>query len=365
MNDLTFRLYWLRETGCDRGTPIGAEELPSPIRDRVLELVAGDSGEFLVRLPYCDRREWRARDEILATTPLERRGNLIRAVLDHPAATRDTAATLALTDPAWRDTPPERDPEYFRVWQRVSLALQAALRQWIAQEYFEDLARLADRTASYSMAVYQCSRPFRGKPDNEFTYDLRDYPDCRATLASASKPTGSHVQAVLRTLEQRLLDAGQSALARRYAPLWHEDVVILTRKKPRRFAELLAGESAIINAVIDLGRERTPAAVARCARTINTTLRNVEGLDLRKLGVAILEEATRALTQTAAGHGQDFFDTGVFEDRHVRPSGRPHARVGGEKNGDDRDTDGGGQVSDAGVVADVQARGREPARELV
>ena len=361
----TFHLYWLRETGCDYGTVLRAEELPSAIRSCVLELAAGNSGEFLVRLPYLDRREWRARQEILSAMPMERRGNLIRAVLDHPAATRDMAAILALTDPAWRDTPQERDPEYFQVWQRVSQALQWSVRQQVAREYFHDLARLANRDAAFSMVVYQCSRKCSGRPRSEFTYDLRDYPECKDTVASASRLIGCRVQDALRTLEQRLLDAGQPALARRYAPLWSEEAVLLVRRKTRRLAELLASESDMINAVIDLGTERTPAAVNRCARTINSALRNVEGLDLRKLGVGVLEEATRALTQPLAGDRQNFFDTGAFEDRHVSPSRRPHARIGGQKDGDHGNPHGRRQMSDAGVVADVEAGGSEPACQLI
>jgi hypothetical protein len=361
----TFRLYWLRETGCDRGTPLRAHELPSPVRERVLGLARGESGEFLVRLPYFDRRDCRLRDEILAATPLERHGNLVRAVLDPCAATRDMAATLALTDPAWRDTPPERDPEYFATWQRVSMALQAALKRWIAAAYFEDLARLENRDAAFSLLVYQCSRRFSGKPRSEFTYDLRDYPDCKDTLALASKLIGCRVQEALRALEQRLLHAGRPALARRYSPVWHEDAVLLVRKKPRRLAELLAAESAIVNAAIDLGTERTPGAVSRCARTINSELRNVEGLDLRELGVAVLEEATRALTQPATSGGQDLFDAGIFENRHRRAAGRPYARIGGEEYGDDGDAHGSRQMRDARVVADVQPRPGEPARQIV
>jgi hypothetical protein len=366
----TFRLYWLRETDFDRGTPLRAHELPAAIRERVLELAApesaeNDTREFLLRLPYFDRREWRARDEILAATQLERHGNLIRAVLDPSSATRDMAATLALTDPAWRDTPNERDPAYFETWQRVSMALQAALKRWIAAAYFEDLARLENRDAAFSLLVYQCSRGFTGKPRSEFTYDLRDYPDCKDTLALASKLIGCRVQEALRTLEQRLLDAGRPALARRYSPVWHEDAVMLVRRKPRRLAELLAAESAIVNAAIDLGTERTPAAVGRCARIINSALRNVEGLDLRKLGVAVFEVATRALTQPTAGAGQDLFDGRVFEDGHVSPPGGPYARIGGQKYGDHGDAHGSREMRDPRVVADVQPRSGEPARQLV
>ncbi|MGH9592543.1 MAG: hypothetical protein ACRD5L_05585, partial [Bryobacteraceae bacterium] len=74
-------MYWLRESGCDAGTPISAGELPPAIRERVVELAAGEAGEIAVRLPFLDRKDYRRQDQILRALPLERAGNVIRAVL--------------------------------------------------------------------------------------------------------------------------------------------------------------------------------------------------------------------------------------------------------------------------------------------
>ena len=46
---------------------------------------------------------------------------------DHLFHLSRPAAAATLTDPQWRNAPTERDPGYFRVWQRVSLALQRSL----------------------------------------------------------------------------------------------------------------------------------------------------------------------------------------------------------------------------------------------
>ena len=66
-------------------------------------------------------------------------------------------------------------------------------------------------------------------------------------------------------MEQRLYLFGMPALARRYAPIWYEDMTVAVRKRPRRYVEALAKESAFINAVIDLGTQRSIAAVSRFA----------------------------------------------------------------------------------------------------
>ena len=54
-----FRLHWLRETGCDAGTLLRADELEPAIRQRALELAAGGPKEIGIHLPFLDKREWR------------------------------------------------------------------------------------------------------------------------------------------------------------------------------------------------------------------------------------------------------------------------------------------------------------------
>ncbi len=44
---------------------------------------------------------------------------------------------------AWPTSPAEDDPLYFRAWQRVSVALQRGMRQWISEFYFRDFDRFA------------------------------------------------------------------------------------------------------------------------------------------------------------------------------------------------------------------------------
>jgi hypothetical protein len=320
------RLHWLRESGRDEGTAIDPGGIPPAIRDRVLAL-AGNDAEIALRLPFLDKREWRKRDEALAALSYQRHGAEIRAALDPAAATRDQAATLALADAVWQAAPDERDPQYGPVWQRVSVFLQRSLKEWIATEYFRDIQRLEDRGIAYPMVLYQASRPFFGGSRNDFTWDLRDYPQCLTTVAAAYKMTGRATQNVLAGLERRLKEAGRTELARRYAPDWHKDVLIAVRKKPKHFAELLAAEAAIVNAVIDLGVQKSADAVNRSARAINMELRNVQGIDMRFLGVRVLEQATRALSHAGSGSRQDLGDPGILENGDVAASGSPDAGI--------------------------------------
>jgi hypothetical protein len=216
------------------------------------------------------------------------------------------------------------------------------------------------------MVVYSAARLCHGRPRTEFTYDLSDYPDCQATLAAAWKMIGNALQTKLAHVESLLREAGMAALSRRYAPVWYQDMLGAVRKKPRRFVALLAAESALINALIGLGSERSTAAVNHFAKIANWKLRNVYGMDLRGLGVRVLHETTRVLqAQQMPGGGENVIDGRIFEDRDPGPPGGPDLRIRDQEDSDDRGPDGRRQVSDAGIVTDVKARRRKPARQLV
>jgi hypothetical protein len=318
-------LYWLRESGCDAGTPVNVGDLPAPLRDRIGSLCPPD--RFNLRLPFFDRREERMQEELLGKLEFELAGDTIRAILPLPAATRDMAATCALADPVWHDLPNERDPEYFALWRNVSVGLQHWLRQNIAHTYFQDAARYRDRDSAYPVLLYQAARPFLGRPRTDLTYDLRDFPWCNDTLTSSWRLVGRRLQRVMTTVERRLIESGQTALAHHYAPVWHQDVLLAVRRKPKEYVDLLAREAAVINAVIDLGTQRSVDTINRSARTINQQLRKVHGCDMRTLGFGVFEEATRLLASRGSDRAYDFIDAWPDEDTRMGAAGRPDLRV--------------------------------------
>ncbi len=82
---------------------------------------------------------------------------------------------------------------------------------------------------------------------------------------------------MLSRLETRLRSGGLDALARRYSPVWYEDVVAAVKRRPKPFLFLIAREARLIDAVIGLGTSRD-ALAARCfSRAANSVLRNVLG----------------------------------------------------------------------------------------
>ena len=294
-----FRLYWLRENGCDAGTPLRAAELEPSIRSRLLDLACG-SAELVLRLPYMDEKEWRKRDQILAEMRFLRKGDEIAPLLSPRHAIRTAVANLALAHPAWISAPAGADLRHFPVWQSVSIALQRSFREWIARKYFCEVSRFEDRDSAYPMICYQAARISHGRPRSEFTYDLRDYPECKQTVHLALKTTGVTLQGIMSGIERRLNAEGKVALARRYRPVWYQDVMVAVRKQPKQFIALLAAESAVITGLMELSQDKTPVGIHTFAKTANQALRKVHGMDLRHLGLRALEETTRILETTLA-----------------------------------------------------------------
>jgi len=287
-----FHIYWLRESGCDLGTAQDADELDAVIRGRVMELAGAGDCALDLYLPFLDGRESHRRTEALRGVTLVREGDAIRSVPPTAAAKlRDRAAMLLATHPAWIGAPHERQTAYFRTWQAVSLAAQKGLRRWIPEMYFLDPARYEDRDAAVPLLVYAASRPCRGRARSEFTYDMAD----EEVLPRALHQIGASLQSVLETVERGLYDCGRPALARRYAPRWHHDVLRAALRKPKRLLGLLGDEAAVVNALVGLGSGRQMRAVKPFSRSVSMALRSMYGEDLRPLAFRLLEEATLTL----------------------------------------------------------------------
>ena len=81
----------------------------------------------------------------------------------------------------WLNAPRERTARYFPVYSAVSRALQTTLRGW-TQQWLQDNPQVFERKiAAYSLLVFSCTRPFRGRTTNLFTYDIQQ----NATLDQA------------------------------------------------------------------------------------------------------------------------------------------------------------------------------------
>ena len=259
-----------------------------------------------------------------------------------------------LVTEAWTGAPDERDPMYFRTWQRVSIALQRAVRQWTLKIFSRDVARFEDRDAAYQLIVYAACRPFYGRPRTEFTFDIAD-PEA---FPAVSRSIGCALRRTLAPVEQLLRIAGLEELSRRYHPVWYQDVMGVVMKRPRRLAVLLAAEARLIDAAIDLGTRREVACEHRYLRIAGNVLHNFHGVDMRELIPRVLEETTRILGEHRAVDGLDhLIDAGVFNDDDARTARGPNPWIARDENRHHWRSDGRGQMADAGIVSDVHAGG--------
>ena len=266
----------------------------------------------------------------------------------------DVRASLSLSvrgdlASAWLRGPGERDPTFFEVYSRVSVAVQRAMRRWVPYIYFSDIGRFGNLPEAYSLVFYRSTWAFAGRPRSEFTHDLVTFEDHGVARPWAFRPLASH----LAVTERLLLAAGRKDLARQYEPWRAREVLAGIVRRPRFVNALLAADTFLIDRMVDLalaGRElaaglagqprRTAidlaAAADRFTKALNQTLgRLYGGQDFRALGSLLLVEATRALAASLdgsaaisailrlerAGREQTF----VSGDRLPAPSARPRA----------------------------------------
>jgi hypothetical protein len=201
----------------------------------------------------------------------------------------------------WLSLPAERSSAFLPAFVRISVALQAALREHVPAVYFHDLARFHDWKSAYPMLVYQASRPFRGRVRTELTYDVLN-PRLMAILFRRAKNT---MIPLLERVEAQLRAAGLKEVAQYYSlkrsPGIIETVQRLSASR-RCLYRLVRSESALVDALVDLsGLGNVPAREQAKRRSAfqkkwQFQLRRLyPGVDFSAIAPALLEAATQAL----------------------------------------------------------------------
>lgn len=73
----------------------------------------------------------------------------------------------------WLSAPRERNPSYIAVYSAISHAMQSALRRWVGEWLNENPDAIERRVTGYSLLAFSCTRPYRGRTTNLFTYDVQ------------------------------------------------------------------------------------------------------------------------------------------------------------------------------------------------
>lgn len=218
----------------------------------------------------------------------------------------DTTLTLSLPGECaavWHKTPLERDRDFSRVYGRMSVAVQRAMRRWLPFVYFSDLDRYDTRFAAYSLLIYQLSHPFVADGSTQFSYDaISD-----ESTAQARRTAWCHIKQELVRVRRLLQAAGRHDSARRYGPKRLSKAMAIVQRHPHSMDGLLYADSVFVNQLIQFGihcrrsvSERLEKSLGwhagKLAEALHTGLRHLfEGLDLLPFASLLVVEATYAL----------------------------------------------------------------------
>ncbi len=149
----------------------------------------------------------------------------------------------------WLEAPGERDSAFFKVYSRVSIAVQKTLRAWLPRLYLSNTDRYRDLQTAFALLVYRASLPFRGKAKYELNYDFSN----ALSMTSLFRRAARQLPQELSRVEALLRASGSDRIARYYHPMQGHSVLAQVRRKPEYLNSLLAAETSMVNAFVRLG----------------------------------------------------------------------------------------------------------------
>jgi hypothetical protein len=90
----------------------------------------------------------------------------------------------------WLAAPREKNPSYIAVYGSISQAMQTALRQWVSEWLSQNPEAIGRRVSGYSLLAFSCTRPYRGRTTNLFTYDVQQTSVVDHALRAAGRMIG-------------------------------------------------------------------------------------------------------------------------------------------------------------------------------
>lgn len=219
-----------------------------------------------------------------------------------PAAQAAPSDAMRLSfDPCWFEAPRERSHAYFPAFSHVTLAVQAALRREVPKTHLSDIERFRDTRMVYPLLVYASSRPFRGQPKTEFTYDVVN----RALMKKFYFSVGQNLPYVLAAVADRLRAAGMPDIAKLYRPDRSRVIVTTVNRLKicrRRLEALLVSETLMVNHLLmfagssKLTIKERAAITEKCNQVWTSRLRRLFAKhDYTGLAPKLLSAATEAL----------------------------------------------------------------------
>jgi hypothetical protein len=243
----------------------------------------------------------------------------IQTVTDGPVRASVRMELPASACRAWNLAPTEGNNSYFPTYAEVSVAVQAALRRWIAYRWFTRLSRFEDTPMAYAVLAYLVSNPFFGGWRTEFTYDTLS----EEWLAEAFHGVRPKLRNLLRLLRHQLAQENPK-LVSKYQITRARDILDQVRKRRKLIHAIVLTEGIIVDQVVSLGADLTGATDVRAAThraaafadLLTARLRRFfPDVDLTGLSSMLMIEATGALSVALGG------EPSICRHAEVRPAG--------------------------------------------
>jgi len=141
----------------------------------------------------------------------------------------------------WLSAPRERNRSYIPVYSSIAYAMQTALRRWVAEWLSVNPDAIERRVSGYSLLAFSCTRPYRGRTTNLFTYDVQ-----QTSVVDRALRTSSRIIAVEASrLEQKRRACG--GIGPRLVPT---KVAEFVREKRRPIYRMFHVETLLMDEVL-------------------------------------------------------------------------------------------------------------------
>lgn len=147
----------------------------------------------------------------LFVMPLERMNQSVsnRAVTEAPlpAPVPSGAGCPGSNLQLWLSAPRERNPSFAAVYSNVSYAIQSTLRTWVSDWLRSNPEAIERKAAAYPLLAFSCTRPFRGRTCNLFTYDVQQTSALDQALRTANRMMADQLRFIqsVRQPKQRVV----------------------------------------------------------------------------------------------------------------------------------------------------------------
>jgi hypothetical protein len=222
----------------------------------------------------------------------------LAGAIDQAAATQNQSTETEFAPAGtginlWLSAPREGQPSYAATYSAVSLAMQSALRRWVGDWVRDHPEAMERRVSGYSLLAFACTRPFRGRSTNLFTYDVQQTSAVDRALNAAGRMIADKVKQL-----EILRQTSDHSTGPRLIP---SQVAQMVRQKRTHIYRMFTVETLLMDEILKFTQINIPKlglekAAAELHSAFERHLRRFTSeFDLSELAGELIALATEAL----------------------------------------------------------------------